>query len=216
MPLNTRPGEWAARPSACCPSAYSLSSYFLWEGPLEKLGGFTGEEAEAGAIVRGTLLMYAPAQFRASVINGWRQLLLFSTGSDIFAYSDKHGVSTAILSRFGRAVYDNYRQSKQSRNVLDFSLISRVDTVVVAASSLLLIGFLIISLTKKQPRSFYATIMMTTMVVGNAFTLGALFGPFDRFQGRVIWLVPLLAGCFVLKRVIYLKHQRQNGRSLEV
>jgi hypothetical protein len=192
----------------------SLAAHFLWEGPLEKLGGFTAEEAEAGAIVRGTLLMNAPAQFRASVIDGWRQLFLFSPGRDISA-PVYPGVSTAILRRFGPAVYDNYRQSKQSRNDLDFSLISRVDTVVVAASSLLLIGFLIISLTKKQPRSFYATIMMTTMVVGNAFTLGALSGPSDRYQGRVIWLVPLLAGCFVLKRVIYLKDQRQGGRSLE-
>ena len=116
-----RPGETAWRPSACCPSTYTLSGYSLWEGPfLEKLGGFTGEEAEAGAIVRGTLLMYAPAQFRASAIDGWPQLFLFSTGSDIFVYSDQHWVSTVIVSRFAPAVYDNYRQSKQSRNLLDF------------------------------------------------------------------------------------------------
>jgi hypothetical protein len=57
------------------PTAYpqnTLCNYFLWEGPLGKMGGFTGGEAEASAIVRGTLLVYAPAQFRASVINGWR------------------------------------------------------------------------------------------------------------------------------------------------
>ena len=106
--------------------------------------------------------------------------------------------------------------SEQIRNNLDFSLISRVDTVVVAASSLLLIGFLVFPRAKKSSRSFYATIMMTTMVVGNAFTLGALAGPFARYQGRVTWLVPLLAGCFVLNRVIYLKHQERNGRALEV
>jgi hypothetical protein len=180
------------------------------------LGGFTGEEAEAGAIVRGTLLMYAPAQFRASVIDGWRQVFLFSTGSEITPVPEKDGVATAILDRFGPAVYEKYRYSEQTRNNLDFSLISRVDTVVVAASSLLLIGFLIIPRAKNQPRSFYATIMMTTMVVGNAFTLGALSGPFARYQGRVIWMVPLLAGCFVLNRVIYPKHQKQNGRPLKV
>jgi hypothetical protein len=217
------------------PQAYpqnTLFNYFFFEGPLDRLGGFTGEEAEASAIVRGTLLMYAPAQLRASVDNGWRQLLLFSTGSDIFAYSDQSWVSTAILSRFGPAVYEKYRHSDQNGNnfefqtgpplpmktigIVDFSLISHVDTVVVAASSLLLIGFLIFAWAKKQPRSFYATIMTTAMVVGNAFTLGALSEPSDRYQGRVIWLVPLLAGCFVLNRAIYLKHQKQNGRALEV
>ena len=189
----------------------SLAGHFIWDGPLAKLGGFTGEEAEAGAIVRGTLLMYAPAQLRASVIDGWRQLFLFATGSEISPWPETDLVSTAILRRFGPAVYDNYRQSKQSRNVLDFSLISRIDTVVVAASSLLLIGCLIFSGAKKQSRSFYATIMMTTMVVGNAFALGALSGPIERYQGRVIWLVPLLAGSFVLNRVNW--HQKTKRAS---
>lgn len=35
---------------------------------------------------------------------------------------------------------------------------------------------------------------------GNA-GLGALSEPGGRYQSRVIWLVPLLAGCFVLKLV---------------
>jgi hypothetical protein len=139
----------------------SLDDYFLWGGPLAKLGGFTGEEAEAGAIVRGTLSMYAPAQFRASVIDGWRQFSLFSTGREITPVPDEHWVATAILGRFGPAVYEKYRHSEQIRNNLDFSFISRVDTVVVAASSLLLVGFLIIPRAKNQPRSFYATIMMS-------------------------------------------------------
>jgi hypothetical protein len=182
----------------------SLSNHFLWDGLLEKLGGFTGEEAEASAIVRGTLLMHAPAQFFASLHNGWRQLLQCSTGSDIFPHSEAELVSIAIRRRFGPAVYQDYRHSEQNRNNFNFSLIGHVDIVVVAASSLLLIGFLIFPGAKKQPRSFYATIMMITMVIGNAFTLGALSGPSERYQGRVIWLVPLLAGCFVLDRVIYL------------
>lgn len=189
--LHPYPQDWKS----------SLSTYFLWEGPLEKLGDFRAEEAEASAIVRGTLLMYAPAQFRASIENGWRQLLLFSTGSDIFTYPETDWVSTAILLRFGSTVYRNFRNSEQMRNDLDFSLIRHVDTVVVAGSSLLLIGFLIFTGAKKQRRSFYATIITITMVVGNAFTLGALSGPAERYQDRVIWLVPLFAGCFVLNRV---------------
>lgn len=186
----------------------SLSDHFLWDGPLEKLGGFRAEEAEASAIVRGTLLAHAPAQLRASVGNAWRQLILFSTGSDIFSYSEREWTSTAtwtptaIRLRFGPAVYESYRHSKQIRNNLDFFLISRLDTVVVVASSLLLISFLVFPPAKKQPRSFYATIMTITMVVGNAFTLGALSGPSERYQSRVIWLVPLLAGCFALDRML--------------
>jgi hypothetical protein len=77
--------------------------------------------------------------------------------------------------------------------------------VVVVISSFLLIGFLIVLGMKKQPRSFYATILVTTLVAGNAFTLGALSGPSERYQSRVIWLVPFLAGCFVFERLLYPK-----------
>jgi hypothetical protein len=190
-----------------------LSDHFLWDGPLEKLGGFTAEETEASEIVRGTLLTYPLAQFRASLKNGWRQLLLCSTGNFPFTYGELEEVSTAIRRRFGPAVDEDYRHSAQSRNNLDFSLIGRVDNLVVKAASLLLsIGYLIVLGAKQRPRSFYATIMITTMVLGNAFTLGALSGPSERYQGRVIWLVPLLAGCFVLERVIYPKHRKQNDR----
>jgi hypothetical protein len=194
-----------------------LSDFFLWAGPLEKLGGFRAEESEASAIVRGTLLTYPFAQFRAAVDNGWHQFLLFSTGSQLGAYSDAEYVSLTIRLRFGPAVYDNYRHSKQMRNNLDFYLISRVHTVVVVVSSLLLIGFLNVLGVKKQPRSFYATIVVTTLVAGNAFTLGALSGPSERYQSRVIWLVPLLAGCFVFERLFYPKHRKQiNPSSLEL
>jgi hypothetical protein len=172
----------------------SLSDHFLWGGPLEKLGGFTGEETEASEIVRGTLLTYPLAQFRASLKNGWRQLLLCSTGENFqFSDGELESVSTAIRRRFGPAVDEDYRHSAQSRNNLDFYLIGRVDKLVVKASSLLLIGiligFLIALGAKQRPRSFYAAITITTMVLGNAFTLGALSGPSERYQGRVIWLV---------------------------
>jgi hypothetical protein len=189
----------------------SLNDHFLWNGSLEKLGGFRAEEAEASAIVHGTLLMYAPAQFRASVVNGWRQLLLFSTGAQIVPLLYYPGVANVIRLRFSPYVYDDYRNSKQMRNNLDFSLINRVHTVVVVASSFLLLGFLIVLAAKKQPR-FYAAIMVTTMVAGNAFTLGALSGPSERYQGRVIWLVPLLAGCFVFERVLYPKYREKTKR----
>jgi hypothetical protein len=180
-----------------------LSCYFLWNGPLERLGGFPAEEAEASAIVRGTLFTNGPAQLRAAIDNGWRQFVLFSTGAELNSYSDGEYVSTAIWDRFGSAVYRNYRHSKQIRGVLDFFLINRVHTTVIIACSFLLIVFLISTGIKARPRSFYATIVMIALVTGNAFTLGALSGPSDRYQGRVIWLIPLLAACFVLERLPY-------------
>jgi hypothetical protein len=178
-----------------------LADYFLWAGPLRELGGFRAEEAEAKAIVVGTLLNYPLAQFRAAVGNGWRQFFCFRTGTELTTYSETDDLSVAIRAAFGAVIYDNYRQSKQIRNIFEFDWINRIHITVIIASSLFLIGSLVARGVKKQPRSFYAIIFVTTLVAGNAFTLGILSGPTQRYQSRVIWLVPLLAACIVLKRL---------------
>jgi hypothetical protein len=178
--------------------ANSLSGYFLWGGPLDKLGGFRAEEAEATAIVLGTLSKYPITQIRSAIANGWHQLFLFTTGGALFTYSDKDSPSVAIQAVFGPVVYSSYRHSKQIRGILEFDSISRIHVTIVIASSLLLILLLVTARRIRQLRPFYATIFVATLVVANAFTLGALSGPDPRYQSRVMWLVPLLAGCFLL------------------
>jgi hypothetical protein len=103
-----------------------LADYFLWAGPLRELGGFRAEEAEAKAIVVGTLLNYPLAQFRAAVGNGWRQFFCFRTGTELTTYSETDDLSVAIRAAFGAVIYDNYRQSKQIRNIFEFDWINRI------------------------------------------------------------------------------------------
>ena len=76
-------------------------------------------------------------------------------------------------------------------------MLNRIHISAVFVSFLLIIGFLGGGV-EKQTHAFYAAIFVIILVAGNAFTLGALSGPADRYQSRVIWLVPLLACCFVL------------------
>jgi hypothetical protein len=180
----------------------SLYNYFLFYGPLQKLGGFRGEQAEAGAIVANTLAMYPLAQSCAAVGNGWRQLFRFRTGDGLYAYPETEPVSS-VIQKFGTSVYDHYRQSKQIRGIFGFDWfdsLNRIHIAVVLVSfAILIIGFLRRGF-RKQTRASYAAIFVIILVAGNAFTLGALSGPYDRYQSRVIWLVPLLASCFVLGR----------------
>jgi hypothetical protein len=178
----------------------TLSTYFLWKGPLDKLGGFRTEQAEASAIVAGTLSTYPLAEFHAAVNNGWHQLFRFRTGDGLCAFPEAEGVSVVIRNVFSPIVYDRYRQSKQIRGVFGFNwfnLFNRIHAAIVAVSSLVLIGVLVVR-GFRNPRALFATIFTIILVVGNAFTLGVLSGPFDRFQSRVIWLVPLLACCWTL------------------
>src|SRR6185437_4151260 len=96
---------------------------------------------------------------------------------------------------FGPVVYDHYLKSKQIRDALldRLELLNYIQIAVLVASSLVLISFLVVRGSRKQPRAFFASISVIVLVAGNAFTLGVLSVPADRYQSRVIWLVPLLA-----------------------
>jgi hypothetical protein len=90
-----------------------LSSWFLYAGPLDQLGGYRAEEAEASTIVANTLLSYPRSSFRAAIGNAFRQLVSFRTILD--TYPESMGVSTTIQSVFGPVVYEHYRDSRQTR-----------------------------------------------------------------------------------------------------
>jgi hypothetical protein len=181
----------------------TLNSYFLWEGPLDRLGGFRVEQAEASAIVLGTLAAYPLAQLRAAVDNGLLELFSFRAGEDMCAYPETSLGSITIRNVFGQVVYDRYLGSKQMRDALFDRLgwANHIQACVLVASSLVLIGFLVVGGLRKQPRAFFVTICVIVLVIGNALTLGIFSGPSDRYQSRVIWLVPLLAACIMLQRL---------------
>jgi hypothetical protein len=51
--------------------------------------------------------------------------------------------------------------------------------------------------------------VIVPMVIANAFVTGALSMVEDRFQSRIIWLLPLLAGLFVLEWLACLKRPQK-------
>jgi hypothetical protein len=189
-----------------------LATYFLWSGPLDRLGGFSAEESEATTIVANTISAYPLAQSLAAFDNGWRQLLSFRTGDGLLAYSETALWSTTIDNIFGPIVYDHYLKSKQIRGVIadQLKLLNYIDVTVVVASFLVVIGFVTFGELQKHCREFFACVFVIVLVVGNAFVLGTLSGPNDRYQSRIIWLVPLLATCVVLQRHPFLRPARPD------
>lgn len=187
------------------PQKNALFNFFLWQpkGPLDKLGGFGKEQSEAGIIVANTLRDYPLDVFSAAVSNGWRQMLSFHIGDSHGVYRETEYPSPDIKYVFGPVIYNRYLRSKQISGLLEpnFDSINRVHGAVLSASLAVLIGFVTLRVLRgfsEQSRALYATVFVSVLGVGNAFTMGALSGPFDRFQSRVVWLLPLLAICVVL------------------
>ena len=195
-----------------------LGGYFLFGGPVDRLGGLRAEESEASAIVAGTLRAYPLTQFRAAIFNGWRQLFSFRTGEGLCAYAETEFWSMTIRNIFGPAVYDNYLKSKQIRDILcnRFEFINYIHFTVLFGSSLILVGFLALGGRRKQPRVFFVGVFVFVLMFGNAVMLAALSGPNNRYENRVIWLVPLLAACLVLERLPYPRRGSKMRLSVEV
>ena len=83
--------------------------------------------------------------------------------------------------------------------------IAEVATIVLIAAAAhlalhsYLYGELSLSWRHRKPRVVGLTAVIVFMVIVNAFVTGVLSTVEDRYQSRVIWLVPLLAGLFVLE-----------------
>jgi hypothetical protein len=52
---------------------------------------------------------------------------------------------------------------------------------------------------RRPPRLIGLSVVIVSMVIANGFVTGILSMVEDRFQSRVIWSLPLLAGVFVLE-----------------
>ena len=78
--------------------------------------------------------------------------------------------------------------ARSSCGTLDYALFDQlklfnyIHVPVIVASFLIVIGFLTVGGLQKQRREFFACMFVIVLVVGNAFTLGALSGPDDRYQ----------------------------------
>jgi hypothetical protein len=195
-----------------------LSGWFLYLGPLDQLGGYRAEEEEASTIVASTLLSYPLSALRAAIGNAYQQLVSFRTGggstgggASLLAYPESLSVSKAIQSVFGPVVYEHYRDSRQMRGFGFgwFEALNYFHFVILGGSVMVLIAYLGL---RFKSRAFYGTVLVTILMIGNAFTMSSLANPADRYQGRVIWLVPLFAGCFASAQIAgRLKQNHRRG-----
>jgi hypothetical protein len=145
-------------------------------------------------MVLATLRAYPRQQLFRSAANFRDQLRYF--GLYGFNYNQR------VLEQFDEVMPGaraSYLQSRQERDALHLILLSRIQWWTIVAS-LAAIGVLIpLSWRRLSPRLAGLAIIIFAMVVANALVTGVLSGFNHRYQCRVIWLIPLLAGCFLLE-----------------
>jgi hypothetical protein len=171
------------------------SDEFLWapDGAWSKYQRDPRFLAEAGEIVRGTLRQEWPAQIAVSLRNAASQLGSIRTDLDL-QESDRQ--VRPIMTLFGTPTLQAYQASRQVRRQLPLETAGEVQVWAVVVSLVLL---LVLSPWGSAGGGRAAGLVWMTLagVLVNAAVVGALSAVHDRYESRVIWLVPL-AGFAVL------------------
>jgi len=143
--------------------------------------------------VLATMRAYPLAQIERSAANAWEQLQTFDF-EDLDA-------SSYVLDEFDPVMPQaraRYVKSRQARNQLPLDLITSVQNWT-AAASLAVIGVFVPLLWRRHSgRVVGLGVVVVSMVLANAAVTGAMSMVEGRFECRVIWLAPLLAGMCVL------------------
>lgn len=180
---------------------------FLWgispinseaDGSLRKLGGLRAVP-EAREIVGATLAAYPEEVASAMFRNALRQLTLFRVGdtlvpTSLFSTREviEHGFPAAELARFDGGL--------QARGLLPQAaapfLLPQLPVVLVA---LLLAPWLVWRAWRARDLPRGALILFVLVAIGgNAAATGALSKPLNRYEARIIWLLPAAVGLALL------------------
>jgi hypothetical protein len=154
----------------------------------------------------GTLREYPREELVIAGGNFWRQLQTFAL-SDYDANAWTSEMMDTVLPG-GRA---EYLQSRQNRERLHEGFFTQVQRWTVAASLVMIgVSFLVMG-RRWSSRVVGLAAVIAFVVIANAAVTGMLSNVDDRYQGRVIWLMPLLAGLLMMAWV----DQRRSAGALE-
>jgi hypothetical protein len=170
---------------------------FLW-GPDGAYASATDDEKEAMGeeempLVKAALRAYPRQQLRRSAANFHDQLVAFG----LFGFD----ASDWLLAQFTEtmpAAQTSYLRSRQARGALPMELFTEIQWWTIMASLVAIVGLTPVLWRRHSPRIAELGLVIAAMVGGNALLTGVLSMVDDRYGCRVIWLIPLLAGVFVL------------------
>ncbi|MCH8054619.1 MAG: hypothetical protein IH857_00500 [Deltaproteobacteria bacterium] len=145
-------------------------------------------------VVLGTIYEYPWAQLRVSIVHFWHQLNTFGLSEHAVDWWHSND-----FDKFFPNAKSGFLQSRHAQQTLHVGFFTSVQAWTVAVS-LLVIGIWSLLLRQGWSRRLIGlTAVIIFVVVANAGVTGVLSQVEDRYQCRVIWLVPLLAILVVLK-----------------
>jgi len=178
------------------------SDLFLWQGdgPVwaprpdgASPGGPISLAPEAATILRETLLREPLAVLRAAAANTLRQLGMMRVGDTLGPENLQPSVARQLALGFPAEEQWRFAHSLQARGRLPDAaapfLWPHEAALLLGALAALLAGAA--ALRAGDRRRLGLVLCILAGLVANAAATGALSGPHDRYQARIVWLLPL-------------------------
>jgi hypothetical protein len=186
------------------------SDDFLWErqGIWDSASPTTQERlrAEETSFVLATLRTYPRAELAIAASNFWEQLRTFA----LWGYGPDPWISEA----FDRALpgaRSRYLQTRQAQGALPGEFSTTAQNWMVMTALGLILALTTLRYRHLSSRLVGLTVIIVSMTIANALVTGIFSLVEDRYQSRVIWLLPLLAGLFVLEWLDYRRVESLGG-----
>lgn len=180
---------------------------FLWNSNslFNKTGGWNIQEHEEyGRIISDVLTTpkYLGKFLYNCGIHSVHQIVTFDTGDGLtVVYNKESAQYQTVIRHFDKKEFrEDFVNSKQSRGELKFDKVNLFNHILLAVSILIILLTFVIS--KFDRNMFLFTFVIISGVIINAAATSSLSSVFNRFQSRVIWLIPLLA-CLCFSVFIY-------------
>ncbi len=193
----------AIRPTANDPTIAQPGQHYLWALESPRLILLEKDEVrvmrEERQIVRRTLID-RPLEVLHLALSGWgRQLMTAQSGDGMIPYDAQMQVHRQIGVHFAGSVEARDRSLQQQGRLLDLAILPDLPIALVA--SLLVLACAVLN----RDWNFTAlAVLVSGTIIVNAAVCGILSGVFDRYQSRVIWLLPFAAAIGV---TLYLKRR---------
>ena len=177
---------------------------FLWklDGVWQTASPATKEELrrEEMPLVLATLRTHPREELSISAAHFWEQLRTFGLWD--------YGPNAWVEQMFDKVLPGarlHYLETRQARRTLPDDFSSSAQEWTVLASLVVLGVFAPFVLRRRSVRLMGLSAVIIFVVIANAFVTGVFSNVEDRYQSRVIWLLPLLAILYVLA---WLDHRR--------
>lgn len=165
---------------------------YLWGPytPFNKMGRFYGpQQDESKIIVAESLKRYPLTSLVTGLWASLRQFLMVRTGDGI---SPQEWVLNPGFAHFMPWQSERYLAARQQEGLLRFEAVNVVH-VPLAYLSLIWLGWALRSAVKRKlwdRASLPAFVFLA--LLGNALVCGLFSGPHDRYQSRIVWIVPFV------------------------